>query len=153
MSIIRYLIVSLMILSAYNVYADNLNASAAEDSQLMYMDYDNDNELVTNIPTLDTQELFLQVWQLNNSLQSKREKIAQSVKDSEFSVQDGVITAVVPGGLLYAAHKKLKHNQEKKKLAQVASQLDDVTEGLEELRLAAIFEPEVVTLDRKPEPQ
>ncbi|MCP3670878.1 MAG: hypothetical protein GY814_10680 [Gammaproteobacteria bacterium] len=153
MTIVRYLIVSLMILSAFNVYAENIGNSAAESSQALYVDYDNDNELVTNIPTPDTQELFLKVWELNNSLESKREKIAQSVKDSKFSVKDGVITAVVPGGLLYAAHKKLKHSQEKKKLAQVASQLDDVTEGLEELRLAAIFEPNVAMLNNKPELQ
>ncbi len=153
MAILRYLIAGLMILSAFSVYAENSDTSAAEDSQWLYTDYDNDSELVTNIPTPDTQELFLQVWQLNNSLQSKREKIAQSVEDSKFSVKDGVITAVVPGGLIYAAHKKLKHNREKKKLEKVASQLDDVTEGLEELRLAAIFEPNVATLNSKPELQ
>ncbi len=150
MAIARYLIVSMVCLSAYNAYAGNSDTSAAEKTQPQYVDYDGDNGLVTNIPTPDTEDLLLQVWQLNNSLQTKKEKIAKSVKDSEFSAKDGVITAVIPGGLLYAAHKKFKHNNEKKKLAKVESKLDEMTEDLEKLRSDVIFEPELVMLDKKP---
>ncbi len=151
MTLVRCLVVSLFCLSATNVYADNPDIAAVDNSQSIYMDYDNDNELITNISTTpDAQEVFLEVMQLNNSLQNKKEKIAQSVKDSKFTAKDGVITAVVPGGLLYAAHKKMKHEKEKKKLAKVVDKLDDMSEGLEKLRVAAIFEPEVVILENKP---
>ena len=145
MPIVRYLTAFLLSLSAVNVYAANPNTSAAEDSQWLYIDQG--DGLVINIPAPDTQELLGQARQLNSSLLNEREKIAQTVKDSEFKAKDGLITVLVPGGLLYASHKKLKHSRAKKKLAQVTSQLDDLTKGLAMLQLAT-GEPTVAMLDQ-----
>ena len=100
----------------------------------------------------------LNKWErLHSKLQLQKEELARLEQDRKFNFKDGLITVVVPGGLLYAAAIQQRHKQTKMALDNVTIRLDELTQEIIEFRfttsrqslLAALRQPDAVTMVMK----
>lgn len=101
---------------------------AAElDDQAVWMQVDQQTGLIAEFPAVGRAEVIQDMGMLRSDLSEQRDELAHEADKKKFSVQDGVITAVMPGGLLYAAVRKQQHMQALTELHAVESQLDQLT--------------------------
>ena len=56
--------------------------------------------------------------------------LVQSVADKKLDGKDAVITAIMPGGLLYAGYKKVRYEQAKNELARVSTDIEEYSDDL-----------------------
>jgi hypothetical protein len=124
----------LLCLLAFNIQAADAMNSSSQGSSWLYIEHG--NGLITNIPVAGNQALIGSVKRLSQSLADKKEQLSKTVKKREFTKEDVLITAVMPGGLIYASYKKLSHNLAKKELAAVTSRIEELT--MDMVRLADI---------------
>ena len=73
-----------------------------------------------------TDALLNRSRQLLAILDTKQASMSQAVKDATFNTKDALISIIMPGGLLYASHRKLAHSQAKEQLTQVANERDEL---------------------------
>jgi hypothetical protein len=99
-----------------------LNAQAAD--QWLYVEQD--NGLITNVPATEKHELLGSVNELKQSLSSEKEQLSNAVQEKKFSTKDAVITAVVPGGMLYASYRMASYKSAKTDLAKVSSRIEEL---------------------------
>lgn len=92
--------------------------------------------LITNLPAVNVNGLLAEMGEVRSSLQSRKEKLARAARASKFDLKDGLITVVVPGGLLYAMAVQQRHHRAMEKLAEVTVHLDNLTEEIIEFRSA-----------------
>lgn len=118
-----------------------INAQAAENadtveqgSSWLYMEQG--NGLITNLPAMENQELIESVKNLKQSLTDEKEQLATTVQEKKLKPKDAVITALVPGGLLYASYKMVKYRQARSNLAEVSSEIEELTVDM--VRLTAL---------------
>ncbi len=84
-----------------------------------------------------TQARLGQVRQLKRELIAQKVLVAQMVEDGEFGHKDALIAAIMPGGLIYAPYRKVSHKRTKAQLADVTSQMDDLSRDLLVLKAAS----------------
>jgi hypothetical protein len=134
MHIRHYTVALLLCLLAFNIQAADAVNSPDQGSSWLYIEHG--NGLVTNIPVAGNQALFGSVMRLSKSLSDRKEQLSEAVKKNEFTKEDVLITAIMPGGLIYASYKKLSHNLAKKELVEVTSRIEELT--MDMVRLADI---------------
>lgn len=128
---VRFSLVVLLSLVAVGVNAQGFDASFIQGSKLLTISHD--HGLISNVPVSVTQELAAKVRWLHDSLLAKKAEISKVIEHSQFKAKDAFISIIMPGGLLYASHKKLTHAKAEKELVQVDNQLNDLAIDLQML--------------------
>lgn len=135
MIVIRRFTLLILTLSGLSVQAGDFDNSISYKAGWLYMNQGGD--LIANIPAHETYEVLSQVQNVKSELKSQKNKFIEEVESTRFKTSDAIIAAVMPGGLLYAVHKKQKHHQAMEELKTVTAQLEGLEEGLDFLKIAS----------------
>ncbi len=128
---VRISVFVLLSLVAVGVHAQGFDNPFIQGSRLLTISHD--HGLISDVPAPVTQELTAKVRWLRDSLLAQKAKIIKVIENSQFDTKDKFISILMPGGLLYASHKKLTHDKAEKELVQVDNQLDDLAIDLQML--------------------
>ncbi len=88
------------------------------------------NQLAIQLPDVDREALAEQVRMLRSQLIQRKQALVQIVTDRILDSSDAIITAIMPGGLLYAGYKKARYEQAKNELARVSADIDEYSGDL-----------------------
>ena len=135
MIVIGRFAVLLLTLAGLSVQAGDFNNSVSYEAGWLYINQG--GGLIANIPAHETYEVLSQVQNVRSELKSQKNKFVEEVENTRLKTSDTIIALVMPGGLLYAAHKKQRHHQAIKELKTVTSQLEELEEGLDFLKIAS----------------
>ena len=102
----------------------------------------NTGPFVIQLPAVDHAALIEQVTTLRSQLIERKQVLAQTVEDKKLDSGDAIITAIMPGGLLYAGYKKARYEQARNELAQVNADIESLSGDL--LAVASRTVPTVV---------
>lgn len=83
-----------------------------------------------HVPSVDTQQLAETITRLHTDLVQEQRQLAGKVEDTRLGASDAVITAIMPGGLLYAGYRKREHGRAKNALASVNAAVDALANDL-----------------------
>jgi len=133
-TIYRAVLLLLSLTVVFTVQADGFENSVSYQSGWLFISQG--DGLVINIPTQETHDVLSQVQKLSFELNVLKNQCAEDVENTQFKTKDAFIAAVMPGGLLYAAHKKQKHAQAKEDLKTVIAQVNGILEDLDFLEVA-----------------
>jgi pyruvate/oxaloacetate carboxyltransferase len=121
-------------LLAFNAQAADTVDSMQQGTSWLYLEQD--NGLITNLPAGEKHELIGSVKELRQSLSNEKEQLSNTVEKKKFTGKDTLISAILPGGMLYASYKMASYKSAKNELAEVSSQIEELT--LDEVWLADI---------------
>ena len=96
----------------------------------------------THMPDVDHGALIKMVKKLRSQLIERKQVLVQAVAEKKLDNGDAVITAIMPGGLLYAGYKKLRYDQAKNELDSVSADIEEFSADL--LAMQSMSAPEVV---------
>ena len=96
------------------------------------------DQLVIQLPVIDHEALFEQVSKLRSLLIQRKQELVQIVADKKMDGGDAFITAIMPGGLLYAGYKKARYAQAKNELARVSANIEEFSGDLLVLQLRSV---------------
>ncbi|MGB5440581.1 MAG: hypothetical protein WBN57_04260 [Gammaproteobacteria bacterium] len=96
----------------------------------------------THLPDIDRGALIKMVKKLRSQLIERKQVLVQAVADKKMDSGDAVITAIMPGGLLYAGYKKLRYDQAKNELERVSADIDEFSADL--LAMQSMSTPVVI---------
>jgi hypothetical protein len=82
------------------------------------------------LPHVDHHALVEQVEMLRNQLIERKEVLMRSLEDKKLDSGDVLITAILPGGLLYAGYKELRYEQAKDELARLNAEINEFANDL-----------------------
>ena len=99
-------------------------------------------QFTIQLPTVERTVLIEQVETLRSQLIEDKQALVQTVADKKPGGRDAIITAIMPGGLLYAGYKKARYEQAKNKLASVSADIEELSVDL--LSLQSRSAPTVV---------
>ena len=88
------------------------------------------DQLAIQLPDIDRVALIEQVRTLRSQLIQHKQALVQIVADKKLDSSDAIITAILPGGLLYAGYKKARLEQAKNELARVSADIEEYTGDL-----------------------
>lgn len=100
------------------------------------------DQFTIQLPVVDHEALIEQVETLRSQLIDHKQALVQMVADKKLDGRDAVITAIMPGGLLYAGYKKARYEQAKIELASVSTDIQELSADL--LNLQSRSAPTVV---------
>ena len=86
--------------------------------------------LIVQLPGVDREVLIEQLRALRSQLIQRKQALIQNVADKKLDSKDAVITAIMPGGLLYAGYKKVRYEQAKNELARVSTDIEEYSSDL-----------------------
>jgi hypothetical protein len=113
---------------AFNAQAADSAHSMGQGSSWFYMEQS--NGVITNIPAAGNQELIESVKGLQHTLVDRKEQLAIKVQDTKLKPKDAWITAIMPGGLLYASYKIASYNHAKSELAHMEYRIEELTQDV-----------------------
>lgn len=82
------------------------------------------------LPDVDHEALLEQVRSLRSQLIQRKQALLQIVADEKLDGSDAIITAIMPGGLLYAGYKKARYEKAKNELARVSVDIEEYSGDL-----------------------
>jgi len=88
------------------------------------------SSFIINLPYVTTTELLRHIDSVRSELKERKTTLSKAEKKSSFNAKDGAISLVMPGGFLYAAIVKLRHNDIKRQLKNVTEQLNELNQDL-----------------------
>lgn len=100
------------------------------------------------LPDYDREAMLKTVERLRSELIQRKRELVQSVADRRLDGKDAFITAILPGGLLYAGYKKARYEQARDELARVSNDIEELSGDL----LAMQAGPVTVAVARLPVP-
>jgi len=100
------------------------------------------NKIGTQLPVVDRGALIRTLKKLRSQMIARKQALTQSVADKKLDSGDAVITAVMPGGLLYAGYKKIRYDQAKNELDSISADIEEYSGDL--LALQSMSAPVVV---------
>jgi len=112
----------------------------------VWVEVNQQNGLITALLTVTPDRLIQQMGSLRSDLQGRKARLSHKAEAKKFTTKDGIITAILPGGLLYAAIKKQQHWQAVSKVQAVDEQLAELNENLDEFRASTVGTSIVATL-------
>lgn len=107
---------------ALSAQADDLDNGVSYQSGWHYINTGDD--LIVNIPAQATLDLLSRLQKLRSKLNEQKLRLMQDSDNTTFTATDAILALLMPGGLLYAAHKKQRHSDSMKNLEMVSLQLD-----------------------------
>ena len=102
--------------------ASMLQTARAEQAPVTVSTLD---QLVIQLPVIDHEALIEQVSTLRSLLIQRKQQLVQIVADKKLDGGDAFITAIMPGGLLYAGFKKARYEQAKNELARISADIEE----------------------------
>jgi hypothetical protein len=82
------------------------------------------------LPVVDHDTLVEELGTLRSQLIQHKRDLAQTVAERKPDGNDAFITAIMPGGLLYAGYKKARYEQAKDELARVSADIEELSGDL-----------------------
>ena len=86
--------------------------------------------LAVQLPDVDRGVLIEQLRLLRSQLIQRKQALVQIVADKKLDGSDALITAIMPGGLLYAGYKKVRYEQAKSELARISADIKEYSGDL-----------------------
>jgi len=86
--------------------------------------------LAIQLPEVDREALVEMIGELRTQLILRKQALLQLVADSQLDGGDALITAIMPGGLLYAGFKKARYENAKSELEHVSEDIHEYTEDI-----------------------
>jgi hypothetical protein len=86
--------------------------------------------LVGQVPDVDPQQLAENIEVLRDELLENQQQLVRTVEKTRMGAGDAVITAIMPGGLLYAGYRKREHSRARTALAAVSAAIEELTRDL-----------------------
>ena len=108
-------------------FAEELPVSAAAPAKL-----------AIQLPQVDRDALVEMVGELRTRLILRKQELLQLVADSQLDGGDALITAIMPGGLLYAGYKKARYENAKSELDRVSEDIDEYSDDILALQSAPV---------------
>ncbi len=105
------------------------------------------DQFIIQLADIDREALIEQVGVLRSQLIQRKQALIQNVADKKLNGNDAFITVIMPGGLLYAAYKKIRYEQAKNELARISADIEEFSGDL--LAIKSRSAP-VVVVSRKP---
>lgn len=96
------------------------------------------DQFVIQLPVIDREALIEQVSALRSLLIQRKQTLVQVVADKKLDGGDAFITAIIPGGLLYAGYKKARYEQAKNELARVNADIEEFSGDLLALQFRSV---------------
>jgi pyruvate/oxaloacetate carboxyltransferase len=100
------------------------------------------NKFIIQLPEVNRETLIERVEMLRGQLIQRRQALEQTVADKKLDGSDVIITALMPGGLLYAGYKKVRYQQAVDELAHVNADIKEFSSDL--LAMQSSYTPVVV---------
>jgi len=100
-----------------------------------WLSVDADSGLITVLSKPSTQALISQLVSFRAGLASRLTQLTRKVDKKRLDVKDGLITLVMPGGLLYAAYRTHEHQQAADRLAAVDIEMGVIGEDIAQLSI------------------
>ena len=88
------------------------------------------DQLAIQLPEIDHETLIEQVRALRSQLIQRKQELVQMVADKKLDGSDAIITAIIPGGLIYAGYKKARYEQAKNELARISADIEEFSGDL-----------------------
>jgi hypothetical protein len=82
------------------------------------------------LPDVDHEALVELLGTMRSQLIQRKQALVQAVADKKPDGGDAFITAILPGGLLYAGYKQARYEQAKDELARVDAEIKEITGDL-----------------------
>ena len=101
-------------------------------------------QLAIHLSVVDHAALIEQLRTLRSQLIEHKQALVETVTDKKLDGNDAIITAIMPGGLLYAGYKKARYEQAKNELARVSADIEEYSGDI--LAMQSISAPVVVAL-------
>jgi len=92
-----------------------------------------DNHLLVNIPASTLSDVKDQMYETRSNLTTRKSELVLTVKKKEFSLKDGLITLILPGGILYAAAVKQDHIKAENELREITNRLNEINHDISNL--------------------
>jgi hypothetical protein len=83
-----------------------------------------------DLPDVDREQLIDAIETLRSELIKRKRILVGSVADKKLDGSDALITAIMPGGLIYAGYKKARYEQARNELARVSADIEDLSDDL-----------------------
>ncbi|MGD8875232.1 MAG: hypothetical protein PVH38_08795 [Gammaproteobacteria bacterium] len=90
------------------------------------------------LPQVDRDVLVELVGALRTQLILRKQELLQRVADSQLDGGDALITAIMPGGLLYAGYKKARYENAKSELDRISEDIDEYSDDILALQSAPV---------------
>ena len=91
-------------------------------------------QLAMQLPDVDHEALIELLGTLRSQLIQRKQELIESVADKKLDGGDAFITAILPGGLLYAGYKKARYEQAKEELARVNADIKELAGDLQAMQ-------------------
>lgn len=101
-------------------------------------------QFTIQLPAVDHAVLIEQVVTLRSQLIEHKQALLQTVEDKKLDGRDAIITAIMPGGLLYAGYKKARYEQARNELASISADIEELSADL--LTLQSRLAPTAIAL-------
>jgi hypothetical protein len=88
------------------------------------------NQFTIQLPDVNHEALVEQVRALRSQLILRKQALVQLVADQKLDGSDAIITAILPGGLIYAGYKKARYEQARDELARVIADIEEISGDL-----------------------
>lgn len=105
-------------------YADDLPVTAPD-------------RFAIQLPVVDREALGEQLRALRSQLILRKQALVQAVADQQLDSGDAILTAILPGGLLYAGYKRARQAQANSELARVSAEIEELSGDLLALESSA----------------
>jgi hypothetical protein len=116
---ISLLLLALTLLSSTSALASGNTSSKMPGDQV------NANRLITNINHSSHYQLLERLRKYRSRLGEQRQATISYLKKNRMRTRDAIIAIALPGGLLYAAHRKTNINRAREKLARLNTRIAD----------------------------
>ena len=104
----------------------------------------NDDGLYIDLPRANHNQLMGRIRAYIISLTQREEEITKYLGENQLDAKDALITAIMPGGLVYAAVRKASLEQASAELAEISEDMNELSRDL----LAMQAEAQVLTVAR-----
>jgi hypothetical protein len=95
-------------------------------------------KLAIQLPQVDREALVEMLGDLRTQLILRKQALLQQVADSQLDGGDALITAIMPGGLLYAGYKKARYENTKSELDRVSEDIEEYSDDILALQSAPV---------------
>jgi hypothetical protein len=95
-------------------------------------------KLAIQLPEVDRDALVEMLGELRTQLILRKQELLQLAADSQLDGSDALITAIMPGGLLYAGFKKARYENTISELDRVSEDIDEFTDDILALQSAPL---------------
>jgi hypothetical protein len=113
-----------------SVLAEQAGGHDTHREQLIWVEAVEGTGFITQVPAIDSQLLVERIAQLRTELIRHQQQLTLAVEETRLDAGDAVITAIMPGGLLYAGYRKRAHTLATNRLATVTDDIDELTRDL-----------------------